>query len=135
VWTRSTRGRKPEAAIAEAKTFAERGGYRGSDNLYPDLAFDFQIFKPQSIRFVKMRQTRHRIDPDALYNQLFPEENRGLRELPFPPFIPRKLWRRTRTSGPGAGCSSTISRLARSDGGDRTITRTPTPGDTCCGLA
>jgi hypothetical protein len=95
VRTRVTRGRRPEAAIAEAKTFAERMGYRWLDNQYPDLAFDFQIFKPQSIRLVKVRLTWYRIDPDAFYDQLFPDEVRGLRELPFPLFIPRELWLRT----------------------------------------
>jgi hypothetical protein len=90
-----TRGRKPETAIAEAKAFADRMGYRWIDNPHADLPYDFEIFKPESVRLVKVRQTRYRIDPEAFYDQLFPEEVRGLRELPFPPFIPRELWLRT----------------------------------------
>jgi hypothetical protein len=96
--TAMTRGKKPEAAIAEAKSFAERMGYRWTDNPHADLAFDFQIFKPESVRLVKVRQTRYRIDPEALYDQLFPEEIRGLRELPS--FILRELWLRPRTLAP-----------------------------------
>jgi hypothetical protein len=91
-----TRGKKPEAAIAEAKAFAERMGYRWTDNTHADLAFDFQIFKPLYFRLVKVRQTRFLIDPEAFYEDLFPDEIRQLRELPFPPFILRELWLRTR---------------------------------------
>lgn len=91
-----TRGRKPEAAIAEAKAFAERMGYRWTDNPHADLAFDFQIFKPLYFRLVKVRQTRYHIDPGAFYDELFPDEIRELRELPFPQFILRELWLRTR---------------------------------------
>jgi hypothetical protein len=32
-----TRGKKPVAAIAEAKKFAERMGYRWQENSHPDL--------------------------------------------------------------------------------------------------
>jgi hypothetical protein len=91
-----TRGKKPEAAIAEAKGFAERMGYRWTDNPHADLSFDFQIFKPLYFRLVKVRQTRFLIDPEAFYEELFPDEIRQLRELPFPPFILRELWLRTR---------------------------------------
>jgi hypothetical protein len=45
---------------------------------------------------VKLRLTRYRIDPDAMYEDLFPEEIDGLHDLPFPPFILRELWLRTR---------------------------------------
>ncbi len=91
-----TRGKKPEAAIAEAKGFAERMGYRWTENPHTDLAYDFEIFKPLNFRLVKVRQTRFLIDPEAFYEDLFPDEIRGLRELPFPPFILRELWLRTR---------------------------------------
>jgi hypothetical protein len=89
------RGRKPEVAIGEAKSFAGRMGYRCTDNPHPDLGFDFEIFKLQSIRLVKVRQTRHRINPESFYEDLFPDEIHGLRELPFPFFILRELWLRT----------------------------------------
>ena len=90
------RGKKPEVLIDEAKSFAERMGYRWIDNPHPDIAFDFQIFKPQSARLVKVRQTRYRIDPESFYEDLFPDEIRDLRGLPFPPFFLRELWLRTR---------------------------------------
>ena len=70
-------------------------GYRPMDNLNKDLPFDFLIFKPESVRVVKVRLTRYRIDPESFYEDLFPDELRGLRELPFPPFILRELWLRT----------------------------------------
>jgi hypothetical protein len=40
-----TRGKKPEAAIAEAKGFAQRMGYLTMDNRPDDLMFDFLIYK------------------------------------------------------------------------------------------
>ena len=43
-----TRGKKPEAAIAEAKNFAERMGYFPIDNPHEDLPFDILIFKRES---------------------------------------------------------------------------------------
>lgn len=90
------RGKKPVAAIREAKKFAERMGYRWMDNPYPDLSFDFWISKPVAFRAVKARLIRNRIDPDAFYEDLFPDEIQGLRELPFPRYILRELWVRTR---------------------------------------
>ena len=91
-----TRGKKPEAAIAEAKIFAERMGYRWTDNPHADLAFDFECFKPQNFRLVKVHQTRFTINAEAFYEELFPDEILGLRELPFPKFILHELWFRTR---------------------------------------
>jgi hypothetical protein len=93
--TAMTRGRKPVKAIGEAKRFAERMGYRWQDNPFWDLAYDFLIFKPASFRAVKVRQTRYRINPEPLYEELFPDEIRGLRDLPFPQFILKELWLRT----------------------------------------
>ena len=90
-----TRGRKPEAAIAEAQGFAERMGYLSIENQYDDLMFDFLIFKRESVRVVKVRQTRYHIDPSGFYDQQFPDEIQGLRNLPLPPFILRELWLRT----------------------------------------
>lgn len=90
-----TRGQRPLKAIAEAKGFAERMGYRWQDNPHEDLAYDFLIFKSDSIRLVRVRQTRYRINPDSLYEDLFPDEIRALRELPFPKPIVRELWLRT----------------------------------------
>jgi hypothetical protein len=91
-----TRGKKPVGMIGEAHGFAQRMGYRWTDNPHTDLAFDFEIFKPLSVRLVKVRQTRYTINPEAMYEDLFPDEIRGLRELPYPPFILRELWLRTR---------------------------------------
>ncbi len=91
-----TRGKKPEGMIDEAKSFAKRMGYRWIDNPHADLAFDFQIFKRESVRLVKVRQTRYRIDPESFYEDLFLDEIRDLRGLPFPPIMLRELWLRTR---------------------------------------
>jgi hypothetical protein len=90
-----TRGPRPLKAIEEAQRFAERMGYRWIANPHSDLAFDLFIFKPESFRIVKVRQTRYRINPEPLYEVLFPDEIRALRELPFPKPIVRELWLRT----------------------------------------
>jgi hypothetical protein len=90
-----TRGQRPLKAIVEAKGFAERMGYRWQDNSQEDLAYDFLIFKSDSIRLVKVRQSRYRINPESFYEDLFPDEIRALRELPFPKPIVRELWFRT----------------------------------------
>ena len=90
-----TRGRKPEAAIGEAKDFAGRMGYRWQENRHEDLPYDFLAFKRESVRAVRVRLTRYHIDSEAFYEELFPAEIQGLRELPFPPFILRELWLRT----------------------------------------
>jgi hypothetical protein len=90
-----TRGQRPLKAIEEAKGFAERMGYRWIANPHKDLAFDLFIFKPEAFRIVKVRQTRYRINPEPLYEDLFPDEIRALRELPFPKPIVRELWLRT----------------------------------------
>lgn len=90
------RGKRPVAAIAEAKKFAEKMGYRWQENTTnPELAFDLFIFKPAYLRAVKVRQTRHRIDPDTFYEELLAEDLREVRALPFPPFILREIWLRT----------------------------------------
>ena len=90
-----TRGKKPKAAIDEAKKFAERMGYYPMDNPYEDLPFDILIFKHESVRVVKVRQTRYHIDPNCFYEDQFPDVIKGLRTLPFPQFILRELWLRT----------------------------------------
>ena len=90
-----TRGKKPEAAISEAKEFAGRMGYMTIDNPHENLLFDFLIFKPESVRLVRVRQTRYHIDPNGFYDQQFPDEIQGLRSLPFPPYILHELWLRT----------------------------------------
>ena len=90
-----TRGKKPLTAIHEAKEFAERMGYFPMVNPHADLPFDFLIFKRESVRVVKVRLTRYPIDPNGFYEEQFPDEIRGLRMLPFPPFILREIWLRT----------------------------------------
>ncbi len=54
-----------------------------------------------------MRQTRYHIDPNKFYDQQFPDEIKGLRTLPFQPFILRELWLRTR---PETGCVAAAGR-------------------------
>lgn len=91
-----TRGRKPITARAEAEKFAERMGYYWMENPEPDMPFDFLIFKKDSVRAVRVRQTRNQIDPEAFYEKKYPDEVAGLRSLPFPPFVFRELWLKTR---------------------------------------
>jgi hypothetical protein len=91
-----TRGRKPTAAIADAQKFAEWMGYHWMENPGPDMPFDFLIFKKDSVRVVRVRQTRNQIDPEAFYEKKYPDEVADLRSLPFPPFVFRELWLKTR---------------------------------------
>jgi hypothetical protein len=91
-----TRGKRPTTALEEAQSCAEKMGYRWMANTEPSLSFDLLIFKPESIRVVRVWQTRYHIDPNGFYDQMFPEEVNGLRSLPFPKFILRELWLRTR---------------------------------------
>jgi hypothetical protein len=90
-----TRGKKPVAAIEEAKKFAERMDYWWQENTNPDLGYDLIIFKPGSIRIIKVRQTRYRINPDVIYEHLIPDDLSEVRGLPFPDWIPREIWLRT----------------------------------------
>ena len=48
-----TRGKKPAAAIDEAKKFAEKMGYRWQTNEHPDLAYNLFIFKPETACIVR----------------------------------------------------------------------------------
>ena len=91
-----TRGKKPTAAIDEAKKFAEKMGYRWQTNEHPDLPYDLFIFKPATACIVRVRQTTYRIDPDTMYENLIPDDLREVRALPFPPWFPREIWLRTR---------------------------------------
>lgn len=91
-----TRGTKPVVAISEAKKFAGKMGYRWQENSEnPDLCYDFMAFKPGYAFLVKVRQTRYTIDPEAMYEDLLPDIIREVRELPFPPWMPREIWLRT----------------------------------------
>ena len=87
-----TQGKKPVAACAEAKKFAERMGYQWLENPDPALAFDLFIFKPEAACIVRVRQTRYRIDPDTIYEKLIPDDLREVRALPFPPWFPKEIW-------------------------------------------
>jgi hypothetical protein len=71
-------------------------GYRWQENSHPDLAYDLFIFKPGAACIVRVRQIRFAINPDTFYEDLLPEELRDARILPFPPWIPREIWLRTR---------------------------------------
>ena len=51
-----TRGKRPLAAIREAKKFAEKMSYRLQENTdNPDLAYDLMAFKPGYAILVKVR--------------------------------------------------------------------------------
>lgn len=90
------RGKKPVTKIDGAKKFAERMGYRWTDNADPDLPFDALIFKEDSIRAITVREVRTRIGPDVFYEKKFPDEVAGLRSLPLPPYVFCELWVKTR---------------------------------------
>ena len=90
-----TRGKKPDAAIAEAGKFAEKMGYRWQVNPDPDLAYHLFIFKPEAAAIVYVMQKRYHIDPNSFYEDILKDELRDVRALPFPPWIPREIWLRT----------------------------------------
>ena len=124
-----TRWKKPEAAIAEAKVFAERMGYRWIENPHKELPFDLQIFKPASFRLVKIRQTRYRIDPNGFTTSSSRTRSRTCVHCRIPRSFSASSGCAPVTSGPGAGLLSMSSQSPRSDGGGRMITRTPTHGN------
>jgi hypothetical protein len=91
-----TRGKKPEAAINDAKKFAEKMGYQWQENTdNPDLAYDLFLFKPGYTFLVKVRVVRNHIDPDTFYEDLLEDDLRDVRALPFPQWMPREIWLRT----------------------------------------
>jgi hypothetical protein len=61
----------------------------------PELAYDLLIFKPESARIIKVRQTRYQINPDTMYEDLLPDDLKAVRALPFPAWLPREIWLRT----------------------------------------
>jgi hypothetical protein len=81
-------GRKPSATIAETKKFAERMGYRSQTNEHPDPAYNL---------FFQSGNGLHRpgpayscgIDPDAMYEDLIPDDLRDVRALPYPAGFPK----------------------------------------------
>jgi len=123
-----TRGKKPVAAIDDAKKFAERMGYHWQTNEHPDLLYDLFIFKPDAACIVRVRQTRYRIDTDTMYEKLIPDNLHEVRALPFPPGSQRRSGSARSTSGPCGGSGSFRPPFPRSNGEGRTITRTRTPG-------
>jgi len=90
-----TRGARPLAAIADAKGFAERMGYRWEANTHPDLGYDLHLFKPTYSFLMRARVLRHHIEPDAFYEELIPEDIAVVQNLPFPKWMPREIWLRT----------------------------------------
>jgi hypothetical protein len=70
-------------------------GYRWQENTQADLAYDLFIFKPETACIVRVRQTRYRIDPETLYEDLIPDDLREVRALPFPPRLSKEIWLRT----------------------------------------
>ena len=92
-----TRGPRPLAAIRDAKKFAEKMGYRWQENTdNPELGYDLQLFKPGHAFLLKVRVLRYTIGPDIFYEDLLADELCGLRDLPFPAWMPREIWLRTR---------------------------------------
>jgi hypothetical protein len=92
-----TRGPRPLAAICDAKKFAEKMGYHWQENTdNPELGYDLQLFKPGHAFLLKVRVLRYTIGPDIFFEDLLTDELRGMRELPFPAWMPREIWLRTR---------------------------------------
>ena len=91
------RGPKPAGAIRDAKKFAEKMGYRWQENTdNPELGYDLLLFKEGITFLLRVRGLRNAIGPDVFYEDLLADELRELRELPFPKWMPREIWLRTR---------------------------------------
>lgn len=90
-----TRGRKPTTAIDEAKSCAEKMGYRWCRNTDPAFPFDAFIFRDMVIAVVKVKKVRYSIDDKKPAEKTFPEEIKALRTLPMPAQVLRELWVRT----------------------------------------
>jgi hypothetical protein len=91
-----TRGKRPAAAIRDAKKFAERMGYRWQENTdNPALAYDFIAFKDGYAMLVKVRVVRNTIDPETFYEDFLADDLRDVRGLSFPKWMPREIWLRT----------------------------------------
>jgi len=92
-----TRGPPPRAAIRDAKKFAKRMGYCWQENTdNPELGYDLQLFKTGYAFLLRVRVLRNAIGPDVFYEDLLADELREVRELPFPEWMPREIWLRTR---------------------------------------
>jgi hypothetical protein len=90
-----TRGKKPTTALDEAKSCAEKMGYRWCLNTDPEFPFDAFIFRDAVIAVVKVKKVRYSIDDKTPAEKFFPEEIEGLRHLPMPAHVLRELWVRT----------------------------------------
>jgi len=90
-----TRGKKPTTAIDEAKSCAEKMGYRWCRNTDPVFPFDAFIFRDMVIAVVKVKKVRHSIDDKTPAEKFFPEEIKALRALPMPVHVLRELRVRT----------------------------------------
>jgi hypothetical protein len=92
-----THGPRPLAAIRDAKKFAEKMGYCWQENTdNPELGYDLQLFKPGYAFLLKVRVLRYTIGPDIFYEDLLADDLREVRGLPFPKWMPREIWLRTR---------------------------------------
>jgi hypothetical protein len=72
-------------------------GYRWQENTdNPELGYDLQLFKGGYAFLLRVRVLRNAIGPDVFYEDLLADELREVRELPFPEWMPREIWLRTR---------------------------------------
>jgi hypothetical protein len=90
-----TRGKKPTTAIDEAKSCAEKMGYRWCRNTDPAFPFDAFMFRHAVIAVVKVKKVRYSIDDKTPAEKFFPDEIKALRALPMPLHVLRELWVRT----------------------------------------
>ncbi|MFZ1127954.1 hypothetical protein, partial [Methanoregula sp.] len=66
-----------------------------ADERTPGPPYDLFIFKPEAACIVRVRQTRYRINPDTMYEDLIHDDLREVRALPFLPWFLREIWLRT----------------------------------------
>jgi hypothetical protein len=90
-----TRGKKPTTALDEAKSCAEKMGYRWCRNTDPEFPFDAFMFRDAVIAVVKVKKIRYSIDDKTPAEKFFPDEISALRSLPMPAYVLRELWVRT----------------------------------------
>ena len=90
-----TRGKKPTTALDEAKSCAEKMGYRWCRNTDPEFPFDAFMFRHAVIAVVKVKKIRYSINDKTPAEKFFPDEIFALRSLPMPAHVLRELWVRT----------------------------------------
>jgi len=92
-----TRGRRPDAAIADAMQHAAAAGYLVVPVLDPSLPCDFLALKRGCGTLVRVRRVRYPVFTVPAIGHSCAREIAGLREIPDLGNLARELWVR----GPG----------------------------------